>query len=484
MKRRSFLSATLATVALPACANAPASSTRPAFKPADALARSAPAADRLVEAAGLGGKVGFMLADARTGEVLETYNPIRPQPPASVAKAVTALYALETLGADHRFATRLLATGPIIGGRLNGDLILLGGGDPTLDTDDLHALAARAKAAGLVEVTGALLVSSGQLPTFPEIDRTQPDHVGYNPAVGGLNLNYNRVHFQWRRAGSSYGVEMDARTDRFRPAVTSTRMRVEDRSLPVYTYASDGDTDAWTVARRQLGDNGSRWLPVRNPALYAGDVMRTMLRSNGITVGDTRKVTAAPQGTEIARVESAPLDRVAVEMLRFSTNLTAEVLGLSSTRARGVAPGSLAASAGVMSDWLQTRTGARRPDFEDHSGLSGETRISAADMVTALTAQGAAARLRPLMKELTIDGDVNIPVQCKTGTLNFVSGLAGYFKARSGRDLAFATFCADVERRNRLTVAERERPTGGINWSRTARSLQFDLIERWERVHT
>jgi D-alanyl-D-alanine carboxypeptidase/D-alanyl-D-alanine-endopeptidase (penicillin-binding protein 4) len=232
-----------------------------------------------------------------------------------------------------------------------------------------------------------------------------------------------------------------------------------------------------------LGDSGSRWLPVRNPDLYAGDVMRTMLRANGIVVGAPARAQGSPQGTTIATGASAPLDRIVATMLRFSTNLTAEVLGLTSTLRRGVVPGSLEASGAVMSAWLAQRTGGRRPDFDDHSGLNGTTRIAAADMVRMLTARDAQARLRPLMKELTIDGDAPVRVQAKTGTLNFVSGLAGYFDARSGRSLAFATFCADTDRRDRLSVAERERPEGGSGWSRRARGLQFDLIERWALVH-
>ena len=136
-----------------------------------------------------------------------------------------------------------------------------------------------------------------------------------------------------------------------------------------------------------------------------------------------------------------------------------------------------------MSRWVEQRTGARRPDFDDHSGLNGTSRISASDMVRVLTANGAQARLRPLLKELTLEGPPRQPVQAKTGTLNFVSGLAGYFDAHSGRSLAFATFAADVDRRNGLSVAQRERPEGGRAWSRRARSLQFDLIERWALVH-
>lgn len=483
MERRLFLTAALSTVALPACANAPERSGRPLVRPADALARSAPAADRLVTEAGLGGKVGFVLADARSGEVLETHNPLRALPPASVAKAVTALYALETLGPAYRFETRLVASAPVVNGRLDGDLVLVGGGDPALDTDGLAAMAGQAKAAGLREVTGRFLVHGGALPEFREIDRTQPDHVGYNPAVGGLNLNFNRVHFGWRRGDGGYETTMDARTARFRPEVRTARMRVADRSLPVYTYDRDGDVDAWTVARGQLGGSGSRWLPVRNPALYAGDVMRTMLRANGIVVGAPQRAAAIPRGPVLATERSAPLDRVCRSMLRFSTNLTAELIGLSATVRRGTVPRSLDQSGDIMAAWLAGRTGARRPDFDDHSGLNGTTRITAYDMAAALTARGARDRLRPLMKEMTIEGPSPITVRAKTGTLNFVSGLAGYFEAQNGRPLAFATFCADTARRNRLSVAERERPEGGRAWIRAARSLQSDLIERWALVH-
>lgn len=482
MRRRFFLAAALSSAALPACAGAPEVSARPVAKPADALARSAPDAARLVSEAGLGGRVGFVVADARTGEVLGACEPMRPMPPASTLKVVTALYALETLGAGFRFETRLVATGPIANGRLEGDLVLVGGGDPSLDTDGLYALAEQAQAAGLREIGGRLLVDASALPAIGRIDPSQPDQVAYDPAVGALNLNFNRVHFSWTRAGGGYATAMDARTGRFRPEVASSRMRVADRSLPVYTYDEAGGVDEWTVARAQLGAEGARWLPVRNPDAYAGDVLHTMLRANGIVAPAAQPGRGA--GTTIAQVQGASLDRVSDAMLEYSTNLVAEVLGLAATARRaGGPPRSLDASAEAMADWMARRTGGRRPDLDDHSGLNGTSRISAADMVSLLTATGAAAQLRPLMKELVLDGPPRQPVRAKTGSLNFVSGLAGYFEARSGRPLAFATFAADTDRRDRLSVADRERPPGGSNWSRTARSLQFDLIERWAAVH-
>ena len=117
------------------------------------------------------------------------------------------------------------------------------------------------------------------MPSIPEIDTKQPDHVGYNPGVSGLNLNYNRVHFEWKRVSGGYSVAMDARTERYRPEVAVSRMRVVDRAAPVYTYDEKGGVDTWTVARAALGDGGARWLPVRHPELYAAALMDLASRS-------------------------------------------------------------------------------------------------------------------------------------------------------------------------------------------------------------
>ncbi|WP_308917643.1 D-alanyl-D-alanine carboxypeptidase/D-alanyl-D-alanine-endopeptidase [Jannaschia sp. LMIT008] len=486
MKRRTFLGGALAlgAVGRADAFEVLARSARPPRKPEDALARGAPAASDLIAAAGLGGHVSAVVADARTGAVLEAVNPLRALPPASVLKAVTALYAIETLGPDHAFRTRLCATGPVEGGVLRGDLALLGGGDPSLDTDGLYAMAAAAKAAGVTAIEGELLVSPGPQPTLPRIDPAQPPHVGYNPAVSGLNLNFNRVHFGWERRDGDYRVTMDARTERFRPDVASARMAVADRSLPVYTYASDGAVDRWTVARAQLGGAGARWLPVRNPLVYAGDVMRTMLRSHGIAVGPARVVADAPAGRVVAEQDGAPLARVAAGMLRYSTNITAECLGLAATRARGGSTVTLAASGDAMAGWLGARAGVGRAAFDDHSGLNGTSRLSASDMVRVLCAPEAERVLRPILRDRVVqEGREPFMAVAKTGTLNFASGLAGYFDARSGRTLAFAVFAADPPRREALPVGERERPAGGQAWGLRARNLQHELMARWWDVH-
>ncbi len=71
----------------------------------------------------------------------------------------------------------------------------------------------------------------------------------------------------------------------------------------------------------------------------------------------------------------------------------------------------------------------------------------------------------------------------KSGTLNFVSGLAGHIVPPGGRELVFAIFSGDPARRDAVPVAEREDPPGAEGWTRRARRLQGQLISRWAGLY-
>nr|WP_093162408.1 D-alanyl-D-alanine carboxypeptidase/D-alanyl-D-alanine-endopeptidase [Aliiruegeria lutimaris] len=490
--RRWLLAGLAAGAADMALASPPTVSVRPMPRPGGPGGRLYPSAESLVERAKLGSaKVGFAVADAATGTVLETMNPLLQQPPASVAKALTALYGLECLGADHRFATRLLATGAVEGGIIKGDLVLAGSGDPTLDTDRLADLAKLLKAAGVTGVEGDFLAWDGALPRIETIDPEQPDQVGYNPALSGLNLNFNRVHFEWRRNGSGWNVAMDARSARYRPDVRVARMEIVRRKYPIYTYEDSGETDRWTVASGALGQDGSRWLPVRKPTLYTAEVFQILARAEGVALPAAIPVRTLPSGAEIARVESDELRPILKDMLKYSTNVTAEAIGLTATAHSTAFPESLARSAEQMSSWIGRRIDSARPALVDHSGLGGESRISARDMVRALVTLGPGQNLEPLLKPIQMKDDKGRPLEnhpvrilAKTGTLNFVSALAGYAIQPDGRRLAFATFVADPPRRDAIPREQRERPEGVRSWTARARTLQLRLIDRWSNVYT
>ncbi|SFQ55852.1 D-alanyl-D-alanine carboxypeptidase / D-alanyl-D-alanine-endopeptidase (penicillin-binding protein 4) [Donghicola eburneus] len=492
ISRRFFVGALGATALQTGTANAAGlvQSLRPQMRPAGGTKVAMPAADALLTESGVSGQVIYAVADAKTGQILEARDVAGGLPPASVAKSVTAIYALETLGAGYRFHTRVIAVGAVSGGVVQGDLVLAGGGDPTLDTDGLADLAQQLKAAGIREVTGRFLVYGGALPFELQIDDDQPDHAGYNPTVSGLNLNYNRVHFEWRRGKSGYALTMDARSNAYRPDVSMAKISVVQRDLPVFGYTDLGGADAWTVASGALGNGGARWLPVRKPELYAGEVFQTFARSQGIKLPAPKIARSAPSGSVLAQLSSAPLRDVVKDCLKYSTNITAEVVGLTASLKRNGQVRSLRASARLMSAWAEARLGMKGCKFVDHSGLGDASRVTASSLAQAYAGPVQQGLLPDLMKPVAIPDKNGKPipthllkVHAKTGTLNFASGLGGYITTASGRDLTFAIFAADLPRRNSLAEYQKENPPGGRAWNRRARALQKSLIRRWGVVY-
>ena len=65
-----------------------------------------------------------------------------------------------------------------------------------LDTDHLLALANDVKAAGISSISGDLFYTGKDFTKISQIDSLQPVQAGYNPAVSGLNLNFNRIYFE------------------------------------------------------------------------------------------------------------------------------------------------------------------------------------------------------------------------------------------------------------------------------------------------
>jgi serine-type D-Ala-D-Ala carboxypeptidase/endopeptidase (penicillin-binding protein 4) len=463
-------------------ADAPLISPNPPARPSGGRVGTAPDLDAILT--GLSGTVAFVVADARTGEVLESRQPNQLMPPASVTKALTTLFALERLGAGFRFRTQVLAAGTVANERLNGDLILVGGGDPTLDTDALAELAKQVRDAGISQVTGKYLYYSAGLPQLTQIDAEQADYLGYNPAISGLNLNFNRVYFEWKKQGAEFVTSMDARSDHYQPTISTASISIVDRDLPIFTYKDEPDVERWTVARSALNKAGSRWLPVRHPDRYTAEVFRYFALSHGISLDPAIATNQLPQGAVLAQRFSQPLPDLAKDMLEFSTNLTAEILGLY---ASGGA--SLAASASAMTAFLKQSYGVKQAHFVDHSGLGDGSRISAADMVSALVQDGPDGKLLPLLKHVEINDAKGKPMEnspfkvvAKTGTLNFVSALAGYETLPSGRALAFAIFAGDMDKRAKSVGSNEEQPQGARTWNRKAKAAQSGLLDRWGKL--
>ncbi|NSX55912.1 D-alanyl-D-alanine carboxypeptidase/D-alanyl-D-alanine-endopeptidase [Sulfitobacter sp. 1151] len=488
ISRRIFLTGLLSGTATGAFAAPPQISLIPVARPTNLIPAAIGSLDQIIASANLSGDVGFAVADAKTGQMLESRGARKALPPASVTKAITAPYALDVLGAGHRFRTQILANGPIQNGTLKGDLYLVGGGDPVLSTDDLADMAASVKAKGINRINGKFIVIGTALPFVYSIDQGQPDHHGYNATISGLNVNFNRVHFEWKRDGKEYVTIMGAPAQRFKPVVNVAQMQIVDRKLPVYTYRRGNRIERWTVARSALGKGGARWLPVRNPELYAGDVFRAVAIEQGISLPAATVSDKSAKGTLIAENRSPSLGSLCRGMLKYSTNLTAEALGMTSSQMRNGTVDGLSVSASEMTKWAKAKLGVNAK-FVDHSGLGDASRMAPQDMVKALARLQSGA-LPSLLKPIPMrDNDYKVmknhpvTVRAKTGTLNFVSSLAGYLTAKDGTELVFAIFTADLSKRQKGRSSGDDRPRGARGWNRRSRLMQQQLLQRWGHIY-
>ncbi|MEM9971087.1 MAG: D-alanyl-D-alanine carboxypeptidase, partial [Pseudomonadota bacterium] len=287
---------------------------------------------------------------------------------------------------------------------------------------------------------------------------------------------FNRVHFEWKPREDTFDITMQARGLRFQPTTNVARMAIVDRRSPVFDYSSGKGMDRWTVAKWALGKkDGARWLPVRFPALYAGDVFRTLARSNGIILPPAGVMTRLPEARVVASVESAPLNDMLKGMMRYSTNLTAEAAGMAASLSNGVPVADLLASGSRMAGWVETALGARGATLRDHSGLGYGSAIGARAMAEIVRKRPS---VKGLMRPVNV-ANADVQVVAKTGTLNFVSTLAGFMTMKNGRQATFAIFTADTMRRDAIPPEQRERPRGSRSWARRSRNLQKSLLAAW-----
>ena len=247
------------------------------------------------------------------------------------------------------------------------------------------------------------------------------------------------------------------------------------------------------MARRAFRGRGARWLPVKRPAAYAGEVFRIVARQQGLEVAAPEAQHLPDAARTLASHRSRPLGEIVRDMLRFSTNLTAEAVGTAASRATGRPVETLSASADVLNAWAAAVGGFPIGDrgfrLANHSGLSLESRLSPRRTVALLRglARRATGSSHPALpgqiagylkpypiadNSVPLDYD-NLHVVAKTGTISYVRGLAGYITTPGGRRLAFAIFSNDLA--SRSGGAERVNRA----WMRRARAFEAALIRNW-----
>jgi len=446
----------------------------------------APKADTApITAAGFGlDDVGFLVVELKDGRVVAAHNADRLFIPASVAKIATIAAALTILGGDHTFTTTVLADGDVKDGVLSGSLTLKGGGDPFLTGDDLQAMAKELAAAGIKRVDGAFLYDATSMIEVPQINAMQPEAAGYNTGVSALSVNFNRVRVNWQRGAKAASAIAAAVSEKVTQPVEAIGLAFADDNSPgPYVRAGIPSEDSWLLSP-DLAAKGEDWLPVGNPSLVTAEVFRALAAAEGVELPDPTPGPTPEGAREVAQHDSIPFTNIARAVLRYSNNLSAELIGLAASHALTGRSLSLADSASALAAWWKLSL----PDadwsglvLENHSGLSSNSRTTPRQIVTMLEAaakSAGGADFHELLKQIGWKG-VKGTARVKTGTMSYARGLAGYIDTAAGNRLAFAIFFNDMGKRAALDAAFDPRVKDIDPASRTWRNRALKLEEKY-----
>jgi len=401
------------------------------------------------------GVTGIFVADARTGTPLFSVNADQELNPASNVKLISTATALELLGPEFRYPTRILGAEPV-GGVVKGDVYLLGSYDPTLSISDFEDIAMTMAMRGITSVEGSIVV-------------------GADPTRDGVYRAIIPVGITAGEPGMAPTVTLPPNLDLVQVTVTATTHKKAIRNR--LTYKADVIKTEAGLPRITLAIGGfigkdrhveySLW--TRQRTATAAYSLIAALRAHSITITGEMKVMelgdyigeSVGKGAlpvELGRHESEPASEIAARVNKWSVNWLADRLVMTAAGLARREPPSMALALDSMYMWLDRSAKLTKDKLviDTGSGLSYRTKIRPQDVVSIVrSAAGFGTDANPevakaWLHSLAIAGtdgtlqhrfrsaDVKGRIVGKTGTLNNVIALAGILDFDPTRPLVFS----------------------------------------------
>ncbi|MDR1990580.1 MAG: D-alanyl-D-alanine carboxypeptidase/D-alanyl-D-alanine-endopeptidase [Acidobacteriaceae bacterium] len=413
--------------------------------------------------------IGIEVRSLQRGDRLVSVNEQKLLMPASAEKIVTLAVAAERLGWDYEFKTDAFAIGAIANGTLTGNLLVVGGGDPTLDNWDGIADRAFAQFAQQLREHGISTIHGDIVGDGSLFDKRQSLGSGwawddlassYATAVSGLQFNQNTAQLAitpGAQAGAPVRIDLlpSYAPVEFRNRATTAATRGVPLTLRAGERSPVVDVSGALLRRAPREVHN---VSVTNAPLYFARALRASLTQNGITITGSA-VDANDLPAPLDRANALPLgpifttrlDDMARTMMKRSQNLYAESLLRTVAVTSGTTTTNPAAVIGTaLNGW-----GIPSSHFliVDGSGLSRYDLITPAAVVDVLTHVYQEESLRePFMETLPVAGvDGTLQrrfvgtaaagnVHAKTGTFSNARGIAGYVWTKESEPLVFTIF--------------------------------------------
>lgn len=360
---------------------------------------------RVIAGSGISSGTGALVFDLTTSKVLYSHRQNVPMVPASNQKILTAAALLTELGPGHRFETRIVGVGTQVGTIWEGDIVLVGGGDPMLSTAAFSRTALWNRGTpieGLVDQLSARQIKR----------------------ISG-NLIVDESYFDTQRYAPSWPTW--------------------------FRYFYTTSLSSLTVNQGYFGSSLSG-PATRNQALNSGTTLRGIMRKGGIKTSGKIMIGRAPKAsTPLATIQSERLHEVLRFMMKSSDNFTAEILLKSFGKSEGNVGSTARGAREVRAQLKELGININGLRITDGSGLSSSNRVSATQLGTLLNVMDKHEVSQSFKGELAVSGGRGTLLKrlraapykgrvfAKTGTLRSVSALSGYTKGVDGKDFGFVT---------------------------------------------
>ncbi|HEX6995961.1 MAG TPA: D-alanyl-D-alanine carboxypeptidase/D-alanyl-D-alanine-endopeptidase [Gammaproteobacteria bacterium] len=394
--------------------------------------------------------------------------PDEPRNPASVMKLVTTWSALEILGPAYTWRTEVYLDGELDDGKLDGDLVLKGYGDPFLVLEEFWKLLRAVRRLGVDEIGGDLVIDDSYFavdePPPGEFDN-QPTRT-YNVVPNALLVNFKAVNFQFIADPAANQVRVT-----YEPPLPNLEVK---NGIRLASGACGG-----YQAGISLDVLGARLDEVRLGGAFPSrcgsySMTRTVLEHDTYVFGLFDALWKEIGGRFDGRLRKGRIDEAARPVLTWRSPPLADIVRSINKNSNNVmtrqllytlgaetagAPGTRENGAAAVRDFLAARgLDTRSLVIDNGAGLSREARVSARLVVDILRAAAASPYAGEFVSSLALGGldgttrtrfnGSSAVTHVKTGRLDHVSALAGYVRSARGTDYAIAVIAnaQDVHR--------------------------------------
>ncbi|WP_395698806.1 D-alanyl-D-alanine carboxypeptidase/D-alanyl-D-alanine-endopeptidase [Aquabacterium sp.] len=392
---------------------------------------------------------GIVVQEVGATAPMLSWQPQRPLNPASLFKLATTYAALDLLGPAYSWHTPVWLRGSVHDGVLEGDLVIKGQGDPKLVPERLWLLLHRVQQMGVREIRGDIVLdrSAFQVPDSSPAEFDGEPLRPYNVKPDALLLAYKAIVYTFTPDPARGVARVSAE-----PVLQGLQI---DAQVPLQPgpcddwrgalKASPADPDRMRFAGGYPTTCGERSWPLAyaDPATYNARLLQALWRDLGGKMSGSVKDGAAPAAPPSFEASSPSLAELIRDINKFSNNPMAQQLFLTlGLTQRG--SGTPAAARQVLQEWLQQQLGPQAEGLvvDNGSGLSRETRISAAALAQLLQSAWRSPVMPELLASLPVaglDGTARRAkggagrAHLKTGSLKDVVGIAGVVLGPNGR---------------------------------------------------